>query len=94
MLPISADLTLPVLASPAFAAGAQSGQAPDVSIVSTGNSSGEAFQLQVRDPSGQTKTASLPEGTMLVPTNPGSEKPAAARGTAGLLTQQMSGFCL
>jgi hypothetical protein len=96
LLPISADLTMPVLATPAFAAGAQGGQAqtPDVSIVSTGNSSGEAFQLQVRDPSGRTKTASLPEGTVLVPTNPGSEKPAAARGTAGLLTQQMSGFCL
>lgn len=95
VLPISADLTMPMLASFALA-GAQGGQGgtPDVSIVSTGNSSGEAFQLQVRDPSGQTRTASVPEGTVLVPTQPGSEKPAASRGTGGMLTQQLSGFCL
>jgi hypothetical protein len=96
MLPISADLTMPTLSAFALGAPAQGGQGgtPDVSIVSTGNSSGEAFQLQVRDPSGQTRTASVPEGTVLVPTEPGSEKPAASRGTAGMLTQQLSGFCL
>jgi hypothetical protein len=96
LLPISADLTMPTLASFALAAPGQGGQGgtPDVSVVSTGNSSGEAFQLQVRDPSGQVKTASLPEGTVLVPTEPGKEKPAASRGTAGMMTQQLSGFCL
>jgi hypothetical protein len=96
MLPISADLTMPTLAAFAMGAPGQGGQGgtPDVSIVSTGNSSGEAFQLQVRDPSGQTRTASVPEGTVLVATEPGSEKPAASRGTAGMLTQQLSGFCL
>ncbi len=66
----------------------------EISLVSNGNSSGEAFQLQVRDPSGRTRRVALPEGIVLEPTKPGSAKPAAARGSSGVITQQLGAFCL
>jgi hypothetical protein len=76
------------------ASGAADGKNTDVSLVSTGVSSGEAFQLQVRDPSGQVKQVALPEGVVMEPVKPGAAKPAASKGTAGLLTQQVGAFCL
>ena len=66
----------------------------DVALVATGNSSGEAFQLQMRDPSGKTKRMSMPEGMVLEPEKPGSSKPPAANGMSNLLTQQIGGFCM
>ncbi|GAC1661041.1 MAG: hypothetical protein NVS9B4_12750 [Candidatus Acidiferrum sp.] len=66
----------------------------DVALVATGNSSGEAFQLQVRDPSGRTERAALPEGVVLEPVKPGGAKPPAAQGMSNLLTQQIGGFCV
>jgi hypothetical protein len=70
------------------------GKSLDVSLVATGNSSGEAFQLQMRDPSGKTKRVAMPEGVVLEPVKPGSTKPPAASGMSGLLTQQVGGFCV
>jgi len=66
----------------------------DVALVATGNSSGEAFQLQVRDGSGKTTRVAMPEGVMLEPVRSSSAKPPAAQGVSGLLTQQIGGFCM
>jgi hypothetical protein len=40
---------------------------PSISFVSNGSSTGLAFELQVRDPSGAVRTVALPEGLVLEP---------------------------
>jgi hypothetical protein len=64
------------------------------SLVANGNSSGEAFELQVFDPSGRLTNVELPEGLVVEPLQPGSAKPVAetAKG-AKLLTKTLTAYC-
>jgi hypothetical protein len=62
------------------------------SLVANGNSAGEAFQLQVMDPSGQFKKVALPDGVALQPAAPPPQKPA--KQTGNMLTQQITAYCL
>ncbi|MFZ0820626.1 MAG: hypothetical protein WAM91_11195 [Candidatus Acidiferrales bacterium] len=64
------------------------------SIVSNGKSTGEAFQLQVVDPTGKVKSVQMQEGTVLEAIRPGVTQPVTAGGGANLVKQPLNGFCL
>ena len=66
------------------------------SLVANGNSSGNALELQVFDPSGRVKQAEIPEGTILEPVKLGAAKPVAERAARGanLLTKQLTAYCV
>jgi hypothetical protein len=64
------------------------------SIVSNGKSTGEAFQLQLADPTGKVKSVQMPEGTVLEAIRAGVTKPVSASGGANLVKQPLNGFCL
>jgi hypothetical protein len=64
------------------------------SIVSNGKSTGEAFQLQLSDPTGQVKSVQIPEGTVLEAIKPGVTQPVTASGGANLVKQPLNGYCL
>jgi hypothetical protein len=66
----------------------------EVSVVANGKSSGEAFELQVADPTGKVKRARIPEGTVLEPMKRGSAQQASARGGGNTLKQQLTAYCL
>jgi hypothetical protein len=66
----------------------------EVSVVANGKSSGEAFELQVADPTGKVKRARMPEGTVLEPMKRGSAQQAPARGGGNTLKQQLTAYCL
>jgi hypothetical protein len=65
------------------------------SLVANGNSSGEALELQVFDPSGAVKNPDLPEGMVLEPLKQGSAKPVAEieRG-ANILKKPLVAYCV
>jgi hypothetical protein len=66
-------------------------------LVANGNSAGEAFELQVMDPSGVFKKVIMPDGLVL---EPGAKKPPQDKqdqppGDIGkMLTQKITAFCL
>jgi hypothetical protein len=64
------------------------------SIVANGNSSGEAFELQVFDPTGKVKRIAMPEGVVLQALGTGSAKPAEVRTVGNKLTKQLTAYCL
>ncbi len=64
------------------------------SIVANGNSMGEAFELQVLDPTGKVKKIAMPEGVVLQPLKPGSAKPVATRAGGNVLTKKLYAYCL
>jgi hypothetical protein len=63
-------------------------------IVSNGKSTGEAFQLQMLDPTGKVKSVEMEDGTVLEAIRPGVTQPLTARGGGNLVTQPLNGFCL
>jgi len=66
----------------------------EVLIVANGNSSGEAFALQVFDPSGKTRTVAMPEGVVLEPVKRGSAKPSASQSGAAALSPKLVAYCV
>ena len=64
------------------------------SLVANGNSSGEAFELQVMDPSGQFKKVALPDGIVLEPAAKKAPPLKPAGQTGKMLTQRITAFCL
>jgi hypothetical protein len=65
------------------------------SVVANGKSSGEALELQVHDPSGKLKHATIPEGTVLEPVRRGSSKPIADIEQAGsVLKTALNAYCV
>ncbi len=67
------------------------------SLVANGNSSGQALELQVFDPSGavQEKDMQLPEGVVLEPVKPGSAKPVSETARGGnILTKPLTAYCV
>jgi hypothetical protein len=65
------------------------------SIVANGNSSGQALELQVFDPSGATSQIGLPEGVVLEPIKVGSAKPLSETMNAGsLLKKNLVAYCV
>jgi hypothetical protein len=67
------------------------------SLVSNGNPSGQALELQVFDPSGavQEKDMELPEGVVLEPVKPGSAKPVAEMEKGNnVLTKALVAYCV
>jgi len=70
-------------------------EAVEFSIVSTGKTGDEAFQLQVFDPKNQLKQAQIPQGVVLEPIKHSDTKPVASRHPgAKALTQQIGALCL
>jgi hypothetical protein len=65
------------------------------SLVANGNSSGEALELQVFDPSGAVKNPDVPEGMVLEPLKQGSAKPVSEieRG-ANILKKPLVAYCV
>jgi len=65
-------------------------------LVANGNSSGEALELQVLDPSGRIKQVEVPEGLVLEPLKMGAAQPLSARAPQGanLLTKQLTAYCV
>jgi len=65
------------------------------SIVANGNSSGQALELQVFDPSGSLQEADLPEGIVLEPVKIGSAKPVSeSKPGANLLRKSLVAYCV
>ena len=65
------------------------------SLVANGNSSGQALELQVYDPSGQAQDAALPEGLVLEPLKQGSAKPVAElQPGANILRKPLVAYCV
>jgi hypothetical protein len=75
-------------------AGQAGSGAPRLSVVANGNSSGEAFELQVLSPTGETTQIVAPDGLVLQAVRRGAGE--ALRATAGQTLQRasMTGFCL
>jgi hypothetical protein len=65
------------------------------SLVANGNSSGDALELQVFDPSGAVKNPDVPEGMVLEPLKQGSAKPVSEieRG-ANILKKPLVAYCV
>jgi hypothetical protein len=65
------------------------------SLVANGNSSGQALELQVFDPSGAVKNPDVPEGMVLEPLKQGSAKPVSEieRG-ANILKKPLVAYCV
>lgn len=68
---------------------------PIYSLVANGNSSGEALELQVFDPSGEVKNPDVPEGMVLEPLKQGSAKSVSEieRG-ANILKKPLVAYCV
>jgi len=87
-------------AAPAPQNGASGGQAANASftysIVSNGKSTGEAFQLQLLDTTGQVKSVRMRSGTVVEAIAPGVTQPVTASAGPGskVVTQPLNGFCL
>jgi hypothetical protein len=64
------------------------------SIVSNGKSTGEAFQLQVADPTGKVKSVNMSEGTVLEAIKPGAAQPVTAPAGGNVIKQPLNGFCV
>jgi hypothetical protein len=64
------------------------------SIVSNGKSTGEAFQLQLLDTTGQVKSVGMRSGTVVEAIAPGVTQPVTAAGGGKIVTQPLNGFCL
>jgi len=65
------------------------------SLVANGNSSGQALELQVFDPSGRLKDPDVPEGTILEPVKQGSAKSLAEMMPgANILRKPLEAFCV
>ena len=65
------------------------------SLVANGNSSGQALELQVFDPSGQLKDPDVPEGTILEPVKQGSAKSLAEMMPgANILKKSLVAYCV
>jgi hypothetical protein len=64
------------------------------SIVANGKSSGEAFELQVIDPTGKVKQIAMPEGVVLAPLRTVPAKSAAVKTVGNMLTKQLTAYCL
>jgi len=74
---------------------------PALSIVANGTSSGDAFVMKMRDPSGLVKDVKVPEGTVLEPLKreaakklAGGADQAASAAAGRVLTQQVGAMCL
>jgi hypothetical protein len=74
---------------------------PALSIVANGTSSGDAFVMKMRDPSGLVKDVKVPEGTVLEPLKreaakklAGGADQAAGAAAGRVLTQQVGAMCL
>lgn len=64
------------------------------SIVSNGKSTGQAFELQVADPTGKVKTVAMRDGTVLEAIKPGVTQPVAAPAGGSVVKQPLNGYCL
>jgi hypothetical protein len=64
------------------------------SIVSNGKSTGQAFELQVADPTGKVKTVAMRDGTVLEAIKPGVTQPVAAPAGGNVVKQPLNGYCL
>jgi hypothetical protein len=64
------------------------------SIVSNGKSTGEAFQLQVSDPTGKVKSVRMGGSTVVEAIAPGVTEPVTATAGGKVLTQPLNGYCL
>ncbi|MBI1874089.1 MAG: hypothetical protein HYS05_09400 [Acidobacteria bacterium] len=65
-----------------------------VSLVATGRSSGEVFQLQVLNPGNQPIAIVAPEALVLEPIKAGVGKPTAAMAKTGVHAHPILGYCL
>jgi hypothetical protein len=80
--------------------GALGGQSANASftysIVSNGKSTGETFQLQLLDTTGQVKSVRMRSGTVVEAIAPGVTQPVTASAGSGgkVVTQPLNGFCL
>ena len=65
-------------------------------LVSNGKSTGQAFTLQVLDPTGKVKTVQMAEGLVVEPLKRGSAQPLPANAAAGgsVVSQALDAFCL
>jgi hypothetical protein len=64
------------------------------SIVANGKSSGQAFELQVIDPTGKVRQIAMPEGVVLQPLRAATTKSAEVRTVGNLLTRPLTAYCL
>jgi hypothetical protein len=67
---------------------------PLVSVVATGASSGEVFELQVLNPSDEPLQIASPEGLVLQPIRRGAARPVAETAGRPVATTRLTGYCL
>jgi hypothetical protein len=64
------------------------------SIVSNGKSQGQAFELQVADPTGKLKTVAMRDGTIIEAIKPGVTEPVTAPAGGSVVKQPLNAYCL
>jgi hypothetical protein len=64
------------------------------SIVSNGKSQGQAFELQVADPTGKVKTVAMRDGTIIEAIKPGVTEPVTAPAGGSVVKQPLNAYCL
>jgi len=64
------------------------------SIVSNGKSQGQAFELQVADPTGKVKTVAMRDGTIIEAIKPGVTEPVTAPAGRTVVKQPLNAYCL
>jgi hypothetical protein len=79
---------------PALEANPQAAGAPSFNLVANGNSSGEAFEFQVFDPTGKLKEIRVPDGLILEPLEPGAVKPVSAKPGDKKSSHKLSAYCV
>lgn len=70
------------------------GSAVMLSLVATGASTGEVFELQIVNGSGRAVSVASPDGLVLQAIRPGVAKPVAARTTAPVQRHKVVGHCV
>ena len=78
----------------ALAGGQSAGGDTAISVVATGASSGEVFELQVLGPSGEPTQIVAPDALVLQPIRPGAGQPLSPEAGRQVETAPMTGFCL
>jgi hypothetical protein len=64
------------------------------SLVANGNSSGEAFELRVADPSGKLREIRAPDGLIVEPLERDSAKPVSAAPGKKLVSHKLNAYCV
>ena len=75
-------------------AAASGGEQPSIAFVANGRSTGEAFELQVRDPSGRIKAVAVPDGLVLEPVAVPPRGHRAALESPSDISLPYTGFCI